>query len=284
VVASQNGEGRASPAHEADLKEEGGAAPLKSSVRFLARRRLSGMVITMSAEEPSSIQTSPSLLDRLKKGDDAASWQEFYRVYGKLARDFAIQAGLTDTEADEVMQETAIAMARHLPEYRYDPKVCRFKTWLLNQASWRIKDQLKKRAREGRHIGGSQPGGKPEPGSDTVRTATVNRVPDPNATNLDALFEVEWRKNLLDTALERLKGKFSLKQVQMFDLNVVKEWPAGEVAKSLGVTVANVYVTKHRISAALKREIKQLEAQLEQAAKGCGNCAGAPPSQAVDRA
>jgi hypothetical protein len=27
---------------------------------------------------------------------------------------------LTDTEADEVVQETAIAIARHLPEYRYD--------------------------------------------------------------------------------------------------------------------------------------------------------------------
>ena len=35
-----------------------------------------------------------------------------------LARDFAIQAGLTETEADEVVQETAIEIARHLPEYR----------------------------------------------------------------------------------------------------------------------------------------------------------------------
>ncbi len=48
--------------------------------------------------------------------------------------DFAIQAGLTDTEADEAVQETAIAVARHLPECRYDPKVCRFKAWLLNQS------------------------------------------------------------------------------------------------------------------------------------------------------
>ena len=223
----------------------------------------------MSHDEPSPIQTRLSLLNRLKAGDDAESWQEFYRIYGKLARDFAIQAGLTDTEADEVMQETAIAMGRHLPEYRYDPKVCRFKTWLLNQASWRIKDQIKKRAKGGQSDCQSGPGGTPDLGSETGRTPTINRVPDPNAANLDALFEVEWRKNLLDTALERLKGKFSLKQVQMFDLNVVKEWPAGEVAKSLGVSVANVYVTKHRISAALKREIKQLEGQLEAAAKRC---------------
>jgi len=92
----------------------------------------------MASDEHSSIQTRPSLLNRLKTGDDNESWQEFYRVYGKLVRDFALQAGLTDTEADEVVQETAIAMARHLPEFRYDPKVYRFKTWLLNQTSWRV--------------------------------------------------------------------------------------------------------------------------------------------------
>ena len=32
----------------------------------------------------------------------------------------------------------------------------------------------------------------------------------------------------------------------MFDLNVLQQWPAAEVARSLGVTLANVYVTKHR--------------------------------------
>ena len=103
----------------------------------------------MAGDKHSSIQTRPSLLNRLKTGDDTGSWQEFYRVYGKLVRDFAIQAGLTDTEADEVVQETAIAVSRHLPEFRYDPKVCRFKTWLLNQSSWRIIDQIKKRAKVG---------------------------------------------------------------------------------------------------------------------------------------
>jgi RNA polymerase sigma factor (sigma-70 family) len=216
----------------------------------------------MPCDDPSSIRTRPSLLNRLKTGDDLESWQEFYRVYGKLARDFAIKAGLTDTEADEVMQETAIAMARHLPEFQYDPKVCRFKTWLLNQASWRIKDQLKKRAKAGQFPGGPGSDNSPDSRSDTTNTPIINRVPDPNATDLDALFEVEWRKNLLDTALERLKVKFNLKQLQIFDLNVLKDWPAGEVAKSLGVSVANVYVTKHRIATALKGEMKHLEQQL----------------------
>jgi RNA polymerase sigma-70 factor (ECF subfamily) len=221
-------------------------------------------MIKMATEDSSSIQTQPSLLNRLKTGDDTESWQEFYRIYGKLARDFAIQAGLTGTEADEVVQETAIAMARHLPEYCYNPKVCRFKTWLLNMTRWRIQDQIKKRKKETH----GTPGRSSESHNDeTDLTATINRVPDPSAVNFEALFETRWRENLFAAALERVKLKFSLKQYQMFDLLVLKEWPAADVANSLGVTLANVYVTRHRISAAIKKETIRLEGQLEQAAK-----------------
>jgi hypothetical protein len=56
------------------------------------------------SDEPSSIQTRQSLLHRLKEGD------------------FAIKAGSTDTEADEVVQGTAIGVARYLPGFSYDPK------------------------------------------------------------------------------------------------------------------------------------------------------------------
>ena len=129
-------------------------------------------MMTMAGDEQTSILTRPSLLNELKTGDNVESWKEFYRVYGKLVRDFAVQAGLTDTESDEVVQETAVAVARHLPEFRHDPKVCRFKTWLLNQASWRIKDQFKKRRRGGGLAAESPPraGGSPARPDDTNRT------------------------------------------------------------------------------------------------------------------
>ena len=221
-------------------------------------------MMAMAGDEHSSIQTRPSLLNRLKTGDNTESWQEFYRVYGKVVRDFAIQAGLTDTEADEVVQETAIGIARHLPEYRYDPKVCRFKTWLLNLTSWRIKDQLKKRKPGGPASRQSGAGETPALLSDdTTRTAMINRLPDPQAINLDFQFEHEWRRNLLATALDRVKGKFSLKHYQIFDLLVVKEWPAADVARSLGVSFANVYVTKHRVAAAVKKEVTRIEKEFE---------------------
>jgi RNA polymerase sigma-70 factor (ECF subfamily) len=223
----------------------------------------------MANDQPGSIQTRSSLLSRLKAGDDAASWQEFYRVYGRLIRDFCIQAGLTGAEADDVVQETAIGVARNLPEFRYDPKVCRFKTWLLNQTSWRIKDQIRKRNKQAGMAGGAGATAHPRsasPGEET-RTDTIHRVPDPAAADLDRLFEVEWRKNIVATAIEQVKPKFTLKQFQIFDLHAFQEWPAADVARALGVSLANVYVTKHRVSAALKKEVARLEREMERCVK-----------------
>ena len=230
---------------------------LQKIVRFPAERCLSGM----TTDEPSSIQTRPSLLNRLKAGDDPQSWEKFYRIYGKLVRDFALQAGLSATEADEVVQETVIATSRHLPEYQYDPKKCRFKTWLLNQTSWRIKDQLKKRRKEALFTRDSA---ARRADDKTSSTAIINRVPDPAASDLETLFEMQWQRRLYAGALERVKEKLSLKQFQIFDLVVTQEWAAADVAKSLGVSLANVYVTRHRVSAAIAQEIKRLEKELEQ--------------------
>ena len=84
------------------------------------------MTETMNPLHGTSLETRASLLCRLKAGDDPQSWREFYQIYGGLIRFFAEKAGLRTDEADEVVQETAIGVARRLPEFTYDPKVCRF--------------------------------------------------------------------------------------------------------------------------------------------------------------
>src|SRR5262252_4164285 len=99
----------------------------------------------MSQCDQSSLATRASLLGRLNNLDDQASWQEFFDTYWQLIYGLALKAGLTDAEAQDVVQETVITASKHLPAFRYDPKVCSFKTWLLRLARWRIIDQLRKR-------------------------------------------------------------------------------------------------------------------------------------------
>jgi RNA polymerase sigma-70 factor (ECF subfamily) len=139
-----------------------------------------------------------------------------------------------------------------LPQFQYRPQVCRFKTWLLRQSSWRIKDQLKRRHKQ---APGHNPPGSP---SDQIfHTSPADYVADPSQ-DLDAIFEEAWRKNLLARAMDSIKAQFSARQIQIFDLNVLQEWSAREVARSLGVSVANVYVTKYRVSVALRKELHRL--------------------------
>jgi DNA-directed RNA polymerase specialized sigma24 family protein len=92
-----------------------------------------------------SYPTRPSLLRRVQAGGDEEGWREFNDQSGLLIFRFAVKAGLNEAEAPDVVQETMIAATRNLPEFRYDPKVCSFKTWLLTLSRWRGVDQLRKR-------------------------------------------------------------------------------------------------------------------------------------------
>ena len=222
--------------------------------------------MTTSPDHGTSLETRPSLLDRLKTGDDVQSWQEFYRIYGGLIRFFAQKAGLTADEAEEVVQETAIGVSRGLPEFVYNPSVCRFKTWLLNLTRWRIQNQLRKRPRVSGEPGphpltlGTIPIGS---GDDTSRMATVERVPDPNVTDFGGEWDSAWERNLLTQAIERVRRRIDGWQFQAFDLYVSKQWPPADVARTLGVSVARIYLTKHRISRMLKKEIELLQRDIQ---------------------
>jgi RNA polymerase sigma-70 factor (ECF subfamily) len=59
--------------------------------------------------------------------------------------------------------------------------------------------------------------------------------------------------------LARVKSQVSPKQYQIFDCYVIKQWDAGEVQKKLNVSMAQVYLAKHRVGAVLKRELAKLE-------------------------
>lgn len=216
----------------------------------------------MTTPHGSSLETRPSLLQRLKSGDDSQSWQEFYKTYGGLIRFFATKAGLTAEEAEDVVQETAIGVARRLPDFTYNPKVCRFKTWLLNLTRWRIQDQIRKRKWDV-GIPGESPasaGGLPAPlKEDTGSTATIEQIADPTIPEFGADWDAAWEKNLLAQAMERVRDRIDERQFQVFDLYVTKGWPPADVAQTLGISVARVYLTKHRVSALLKKEATRLE-------------------------
>ena len=213
------------------------------------------------------IPTRESLLGRLKNWDDQESWRDFFDTYGQLIYGLARKSGLSDAEAQDAVQETLLAVAKEMPGFKYDPAIGSFKGWLLEVARRRIANQFRKRspgdgARGSNRPPASQavaqlPPGRREP--DEARTATIERIPDPNSEDLDRLWEQEWQKNLLEKALARVKRQVNAKQYQMFHLYVSQQWPMEMVKNTLGVNAAQVYMAKMRISRMIKAEVRRLE-------------------------
>ena len=81
------------------------------------------------AQKPDEfIPTRESLLRRLKDWKDDDSWQEFFKTYKRLIYSTALKSGLSEAEAEEVLQETVISVAKTIKEFKYDRKRCTFKS------------------------------------------------------------------------------------------------------------------------------------------------------------
>jgi RNA polymerase sigma factor (sigma-70 family) len=199
------------------------------------------------------IPTRRTLLSRLKDLEDDVSWRHFFDTYWKLIYGVARKAGLTDTEAQDVVQETVIAVARNIGTYRYDPAVCSFKTWLMTVTRSRIANQYRKRRRHAPLV---------EIEDDTTGTAFLERVPDERTLDLGAVWDRAWEENVMDAAIRRVKRRVPAEQFQLFDFNVLRDWPARKVAKTFGVSSARVYLAKHRVSRLIQIEARAIEREL----------------------
>ena len=205
----------------------------------------------MSPTADDSIPTRQSLLARMKSWDDQISWQDFFNTYWRLIYGVAIQSGLTATEAEEVVQETVLSVAKKMGDFRNDPALGSFKGWLLLITRRRIADQFRKRPRLFAQLARRS--------NDTTGTDAMERVPDPASLNLDAVWEEQWEKNLVEVAMDNVKRRTSPKQYLLFHQLVVKEWPASKVAGKYGVNLAQVYMAKYRVSGLIKKEVKNLK-------------------------
>lgn len=195
--------------------------------------------------------TRQSLIARLTDWEDQKTWDEFYRTYWKLIYSVGLKSGLRSDEAFDVVQETILTIAKQSQKDLYDPKKGSFKSWLMNMTRWRINDQFRKRKKDVAANNFEI--------DDDRSTAMIDRMPNPKGEVLERMWDSEWKKNLTDAVLEKVKGQVSPKQYQIFHCYVIQEWPAKKVQDHLSVSKAQVYLSKHRVGSIFKKELKILE-------------------------
>lgn len=197
------------------------------------------------------VPTRRSLVSRLRNWEDNASWQEFFDTYWKLIYAVALKSGLSNTEAEDVVQETVLSIAKKMPSFVYDPARCSFKGWLMHVTRLRIIDQLRKRHPEASPLQSN--------GDETGISDPLERVPDPRGAALEEVWDEEWEQNLMRAALEGVKNKAKAEQYQIFYMQMVQKISALEVARMLGMSLGKVYFACRAISKMVKQERKRLE-------------------------
>ena len=201
--------------------------------------------------EAAYAHTRKSLIARLDNWEDQRTWDDFYKTYWKLIYSVGLKAGLRSEEAFDVVQETILSIAKQSKKNMYDPDKGSFKSWLMNMTKWRINDQFRKRKKDtAMNIG--------EWDNESDSTSPIEQMEDPQGDTLERLWDVEWKKNLADAALSKVKEQVSPKQFQIFDCYVIREWDVGKVQEKLGVSLSQVYLAKHRVGKILKKELTKL--------------------------
>jgi RNA polymerase sigma-70 factor (ECF subfamily) len=188
--------------------------------------------------------TDEGLLNLVKDWREDEGWREFYKRYAPAIEAHARRSGLTQDQAQDVVQTTMLKVAKYLPTFDYDRTIGRFRTWLnqiVNQriiAIWHEQRRTK----------------LPETAWVYLKefvAGVVNPAADPIA-------QAELEQRMLEVCLARARNSVKPRHWQIFEANALLGLSATEVAHRHRTTAANVWVVRHRLIRRLRTEWQAL--------------------------
>jgi len=205
----------------------------------------------MKPEAP-LLETRSSLIQRLKATINGESWEEFFHTYWELIYNVARRAGLSEADAQDIVQETILKVHNSLDRFEYNRKRGTFKGWLRTVTRSRLNDFFKKQQR------------RPALNQPLEEAADeLQNLEDPGGPEIEKIWDEEWNRNLIQAALSRTKKLSSPKQFQIFKCYCIDEWTVGEIGRSLNVNAAQVYMAKQRVGKIFREEMERAQEKEE---------------------
>lgn len=193
--------------------------------------------------------TQPSLLLRIRDERDADSWSQFVATYRPLVMGFLRKRGLQDADAADLAQEVLTRVAAAIKAFEYSPDKGSFRGWLFT-----IVENCRRR------ISAREQGG-PRGSGDTRILNVLKQHPAPAAEvgSAEEQWNREYQRHLLQRAADQVCDEFQDDTWQAFWATAVEGRPPKQVASDLGMTIAAVYMAKHRVVLRLRERIGFLE-------------------------
>ena len=188
--------------------------------------------------------TSTTLLKAIGADADSPRWLDFVARYRPVMESY-LKSQYPAVEADDVMQETLVVLARKLPDYRYAPdEKGHFRNYLLGILRNKAREAIKRQSKDAR----------------TAEAAkAVAAIVPAAAASADAETE-NWRISAYEVALQQLLARPRLgeKTRQIFIRTALRGENPASVAALFGTTRNNVDQIKNRMTTELRKLAMEL--------------------------
>jgi RNA polymerase sigma-70 factor, ECF subfamily len=186
-------------------------------------------------------QTSLSLLDRACRQQDSQSWNSLAEVYTPLLRSWLARYGVQDADADDLVQETLVVLARELARFEHNGRSGAFRAWLKTILVNRLRSFWRSRKY------------RPAANGDSDVLHALDQLADPHS-ELSRLWDQEHDAQVIRQLAARVEGRFSESTRQAFRRLVFDGASPEAVAQELGLSLNAVVIAKCRVLKALRQE------------------------------
>ena len=193
------------------------------------------------------IDTRETLLSRLRVENAHEAWKEFYHLYWGAILRYARKLGLNEHQAEEVLQETMVALMRVLPEFAYDRGKGKFRNFLLTIVHRKSLATLRRVARSA-DISWDEAEG----------AHSVDPFHNGDAPEAEALRR--WQETLTEEAICRVREDARLEghTFAVFEAYVIQRRPVADVARQFGLKENAIYQIRNRLLRRVQAEIARL--------------------------
>ncbi len=186
-------------------------------------------------------ETSLSLLDRLSDNSDSQSWQRLAELYSPLLRQWLRRYDVQDSDADDLIQDVLLVVARELPEFRHNRRRGAFRSWLRKILANRLQNFW--RARKHRPVATGH----------SHFAEQLGQLQD-DESGFSRIWDEEHDRYVMAHLLKRSEDKFAPATWDAFRKLMIDGAPAEQVAEDLGISKNAVYIAKSRVLAVLRQD------------------------------
>ena len=192
-------------------------------------------------------ETRYSLIARLTRPEDSATWREFLATYEAAIVRYCRSRGLQDADAAEVCQDVLLAVHKIAEHWEPSGRPGSFRAWLFETARRSCLKSLR------RH--------RDEP----LTEEQADDLPDESAEPFEVLIEQEtsdWQQWAFYAASGVVQSEVDESTWRSFWMTAVDNRSAKDVAQELQIGVGNVYTAKCRVMGRIRKRVEELSAVL----------------------